>query len=240
MKKKNGMKIKEKKKNKNTNKAKKAKTNRKEKAKKKTGRKKNKSKGGKIKRKTKKGKKMKRKNKKGNKFNKKDKKKRNGKNQKGKKKFNKKKKNTKRRKNQGTKKVKISNVLKANRDNSSSTESATPPKKLTCDPPNTKAVNNFKQNRRFYDKYNLLGNKLEKISVFKSYASLLGKITNDGTTCTEAAKAGYLLMNGCETSAAAACNNTEFTANYTTAIECFNKTITCDNTTIPEKNQGGH
>jgi len=95
-------------------------------------------------------------------------------------------------------------------------------------------MNNFKQNRRFYDKYNLLENKLEKISVFKSYASLLGKVTNDGTTCTEAAKAGYLLMNGCETSAAAACNNTEFTANYTTAIGCI-QIINCNTTKIPDE-----
>ena len=42
-------------------------------------------------------------------------------------------------------------------------------------------------------------------------------------------------MNGCETSAAAACNNTEFTANYTTAIECFNKTINCSTTKIPDE-----
>ena len=236
MKKIKGMKIKVNEQTNNTNKAKKAKKNIKDKAKKKTGTKKHKSKGEKIKRKTKKEKKMKRKNKKGKQFNKKDKtrKNRNRNNRKGKKKFNKMKKNTKRRKSQGTKKVKISNVLKANRDNTSSTESATPSKKLICDPPNTKAVNNFKQNRRFYDKYNLLANKLDKISVFKSYASLVGKITNDGTTCTDAAKAGYLLMNGCETSAAAACNNTEFTANYTTAIGCT-QIINCNTTKIPDE-----
>ena len=95
-------------------------------------------------------------------------------------------------------------------------------------------MNNFKQNRRFYDKYNLLKNKLDKISDFKGYANLLGKITNDGTTCTDAAKAGYLLLNGCEKSAAAACNNTEFTSTYLTAIGCV-KTINCNTTSIPKE-----
>ena len=113
-----------------------------------------------------------------------------------------------------------------------SSDSVKLPKKLTCDN-NTKAVNNFKQNRRFYDKYNLLENKLDKISIFKSYASLLGKLTNDGTTCTEAAKAGFLLMNGCETSAAAACNKTEFESQYLTAIGCI-QTINCTTIKIPE------
>ena len=129
---------------------------------------------------------------------------------------------------------KVNQVRKTKQDNSSS-DSVKLPKKLTCDN-NTKAVNNFKQNRRFYDKYNLLENKLDKISIFKSYASLLGKLTNDGTTCTEAAKAGFLLMNGCETSAAAACNKTEFESQYLTAIGCI-QTINCSTIKIPENCQ---
>ena len=137
-----------------------------------------------------------------------------------------------RRKNkQGKKKktiIKINNqdrssnkVRKTKQDNSSSADSTTLPKKLNCDN-NTKAVNNFKQNRRLYDKYNLLENKLDKISIFKSFANLLGKLTNDGTTSTEAA------------SVAAARDNTEFESQYLTAIGCI-QTINCSTATIPDE-----
>ena len=127
---------------------------------------------------------------------------------------------------------KVNQVRKTKQDNSSSADSSLP-KKLNCDN-NTKAVNNFKQNRRLYDKYNLLENKLDKISIFKSFASLLGKITNDGIKGTEAAKAGFLLLSGCETSVAAACDNTEFESQYLTAIGCI-QTINCSTTTIPDE-----
>ena len=150
---------------------------------------------------------------------------------KGNRKKNKNKKKTKKRKSQGKNQVERKHARKMKQDNSSSTKL---PKKLNCDPPNTKAVNSFKQNRRFYDKNNLLENKLKKVSIFKSYASLIGKITNSGETCTEEAKAGYLLMNGCETSAAASCSNSEFKSQYLTAIGCV-QTINCDTTKIPDE-----
>ena len=141
---------------------------------------------------------------------------------------NKKKKKTSTRKSQKRGQVRKKTLRKTKQDNSSSI-----PKKLNCDN-NTKAVNNFKQNRRFYDKNNLLENKLEKVSIFRSYASLIGKITNGGETCTEEAKAGYLLMNGCETSAAKSCSNTEFQSQYLTAIGCV-ETINCNTTKIPSE-----
>ena len=166
-------------KTKSVSRQKKTKINRKENAKtkkkaKRNNRKGNKRKGKKMKRNKRKGKKMKRNNRK---EKKKSRKYRNGK------KLN--------RKNDARKSPKINKI---NTTNSSSTI----PNKLNCDPPNTKAENNFKQNHRFYKKYNLLENKLNMISVFKGFASLLGKMTNNGTTCSEAAKKGYLLMNGCE------------------------------------------
>ena len=187
--------------------------------------KKNNKKETRTKRKNRKGKKKKTKNSKG--------KKKSRKNRNGKKKLYKKKKKTKGgKKKSRSQQQKINNLKKSKEDNSSLTEPTTLPKKLNCDPPNTKAVNNFKQNRRFYDKYNLLKNKLDKINVFNGYANLLGKMTNNGTTCTNAAKEGFLLLSGCETSAAAACNNTEFTSTYLTAIGCVN-TINCNTTKIP-------
>ena len=103
----------------------------------------------------------------------------------------KKKEKKKTNKNHGSSQAKIDKVQIKGLDNSSLDSNTTDlRKKLTCDcdQPNKAAVKYFAQNRRFYDKYNFLEKKLDKISVFKSYASLLGKITKNGTVCTKAAR----------------------------------------------------
>merc|ERR1712102_124017 len=66
-----------------------------------------------------------------------------------------KKKNVIKSKDQNTIQNTVNQVRKTKQGNSSSEDSAKLPKKLDCKN-NTGAVNRFKQNRRFYDKYNLL------------------------------------------------------------------------------------
>ena len=123
-------------------------------------------------------------------------KKRSKKNRKGKK--NKEKKKT--YKNKPRSQAKIEKIPNTRQTNSSLTTNSTeePEKRLKCDcdtPDYGIIINTYTQNRRLYDKYNFLGSKLEKISVFKSYASLLGKITKNGTTCTDSAKVLSVLSN---------------------------------------------
>ena len=180
-------------------------------------------------------KKMKTKKRKGKKRSRKGKRKSKRKNRKGKMKVSQKTKDLKTKDKVISHKM-VNQIRQMKQDNSSSNGTTKLPNKLKCETPNKPAQNNYAQNMRFQAKYNLLENKLDKISVFQGYANLLGKITNDGTTCTEAAKAGYFLLNGCEKSAAAACNNTNFTATYLTAIGCV-KTVNCSTTKkdIPEE-----
>ena len=195
----------------------------------------NKGKKKKANRAQKKERKMKTKKRKGKKRSRKGKRKSKRKNRKGKMKVSQKTKDLKTKDKVISHKM-VNQIRQMKQDNSSSNGTTKLPNKLKCETPNKPAQNNYAQNMRFQAKYNLLENKLDKISVFQGYANLLGKITNDGTTCTEAAKAGYFLLNGCEKSAAAACNNTNFTATYLTAIGCV-KTVNCSTTKkdIPEE-----
>ena len=137
-------------------------------------------KGGKISKKSKKEKKRSKKNRNGKKVRKYSRKAK-----------DKKKKEKKKTNKNHSSQAKINKVHIKRLDNSSLDSNTTDlRKKLTCDcdQPNKAAVKYFTQNRRFYDKYNFLEKKLDKISVFKSYASLLGKITKNGTVCTKAAR----------------------------------------------------
>ena len=104
---------------------------------------------------------------------------------------NKKKKEKKKTYKNHSSQAKINKNQNTKSDNSSLITNSTKLRKrliCSCDTPNEVAVKKFTQNRRFYDKFNFLANKLDKISIFKSYASLLGKITKNGTICTKAAK----------------------------------------------------
>ena len=105
------------------------------------------------------------------------------------------------------------------------------PARLYCDTEaKTTTANNYRnQAHGILTVYDVLSEKLDQLNVFVEYSILLGKLTENGTSGTTAAKNAYKFLSGCPYTAFVSCNNTEFADLIPIATQCLAE-VNCTNT----------
>ena len=116
------------------------------------------------------------------------------------------------------------------------------PARLYCDTEaTTTTANNYRnQAHGILTVYDVLSEKLDQLNVFVEYSILLGKLTENGTSGTAAAKNAYNFLSGCPDTAFVSCNNTEFADLIPIATQCLaevNCTYTPANCKLPTQRQ---